>query len=49
MACRAHGADLRVCATVAVEGRSRLVPLAPGTVPGVSDSPRVVKQTSDPG
>ncbi len=36
MAGRAHGADLRICATVAVEGRTRLVPLAPGTVSTVA-------------
>jgi hypothetical protein len=49
MAGRVHGADLRVYATVAVEGRSGLVPLLPETVSGDSEAPSVAREGTTQG
>lgn len=46
MAGRVHGADLRICATVAVEGRARLVPLATGTVSTAAEPSHLVTKTT---
>ncbi|MBV9026825.1 MAG: hypothetical protein JO362_24195 [Streptomycetaceae bacterium] len=44
MAGRQHAADLRIYATVAVEGRARLVPLPLGTVSAITEPASVVKE-----
>lgn len=48
MAGRAHGADLRICAVVAVEGRSRLVPLPPGADSTAAESTSAVGEGAAP-
>jgi hypothetical protein len=49
MAGRVHGADLRVYATVVVEGRARLVPLPPGTGSTAAELASPAKEGTDQG
>jgi hypothetical protein len=45
----AHGADLRIYATVAVEGGTRLVPLPPGMVSTAVAPASMAKKGTAPG